>query len=210
MEKLIFDLDGTLADSMGAWGETVVDILKTANVSYPDNINDIITPLSLTETAHYFRDSLGVTLTVEEILSRIDAHMAENYANTIALKEGALNVLKSYCASGHSLNILTASPHRLIDSAIQRWGIAPLFDNIWSCEDFGLPKNDREIYRMAAKRLGTIPSECRMFDDNFVALHTAHKAGLGTIGVYDYSSRHSEKKIRAFCDRYIYSFSELI
>ncbi len=210
MEKLIFDMDGTLADSMGAWSQTLFEILHSTKVSYPDNIGDIITPMGLTQTAHYFRDSLGMKLSVEEILYKIDSLMADNYANSIVLKDNAEQMLRHYRTLGHSLNILTASPHRLIDSAIARWGIAPLFDNIWSCEDLGLIKSNPEIYGTVASLLGAPPSDCCMHDDNITALRTAKQAGFRTVGVYDYASRANEQAIRELCDKYIYNFSELI
>ncbi len=210
MEKLIFDMDGTLADSMKTWTQTLVDLLNEHKVSYPDNLLDIIAPQSLTQSAIYFREALGMKIEVSEILKLIDDRMVSAFATFIPLKENALKMLNALKERGYSLNILTASPHRILDRGIERWGIAPLFDNIWSCEDLGLPKNTPDIYLRVAELLGVRPEQCRMYDDNINALRASHEAGLVTVGVYDYVSRDNEKAIRSFCDGYIYNFAELI
>ncbi len=210
MKKLIFDMDGTLIDSMEKWVRTMVRVLENNGVSYPDNILDIIAPLSLGQSAIYFREELGMDKSVEEILGEIDAMMIKEYETSIQLKDNALTMLKALKERGYSLNILTASPHRMLDKIIARLDLAPLFDNIWSAEDLGYAKNNPEIYRAVAKKLGTTTDGCRFFDDNINALRTAHSAGVETVAVYDNASRANEDELKSFCDRYIYNFSEVI
>ena len=88
-----------------------------------------------------------------------------------------------------SLNILTASPHRLLDPCLKRLGLWDLFDNVWSCDDFSTTKADVNIYKMAAERIGVSVDEVLFLDDNYNADKTAVEAGMKVCGVYDESSR---------------------
>ncbi len=106
--------------------------------------------------------------------------------------------------------VLTASPHRMLDVCLTRLGLYELFDNVWSCDDFGTTKSDVEIYRMVALKLSVDVKDCIFFDDNINALTVASNSGMRVIGVYDDSSLDMEEEIRSISNGYIYKFSELI
>ena len=118
----------------------------------------------------------------------------------------ALETLK---ARGDDLHVLTASPHLTLDPCLKRLGLAELFDNVWSCDDFGTTKADPEIYKMAAARIGKPIGEILFLDDNLNADLTAKKAGMKVCGVYDPSSEEYVDQMKAATDYYIHNFSEL-
>ena len=93
---------------------------------------------------------------------------------------------------------------------LKEFGIFDLFDNVWSCDDFGTTKADPEIYKMAAAKIGKPVQDILFLDDNYNADKTAKTAGMTVCGVYDTSSAEYEEEIRAITDRYIYKFSELL
>ena len=107
------------------------------------------------------------------------------------------------------MNELTASPHTMLDVCLKRLDMYDLFDNVWSCDDFGLTKDNCEIYLNAARRLNTSVEKCCFIDDNINAVSAAKKAGMTAIGIYDQSSDTLVDRMKKISDRYIYDFREL-
>ena len=206
----LFDFDGTLVDSMPTYGAMMLQILEENNVPYPADILKTITPLGYALTARYYIERLGVDKTEEQLLARMHELAVDAYTNRIPAKESVIEVLQALKARGDSLNVLTASPHPSLDPCLVRLGIYDLFDNVWSCDDFGTGKSDPAIYHAAAKRLGVATDKVIFLDDNYNADKTAKEAGMQVYGVYDDSSAAYEQEIRAITDRYIYSFKELL
>ncbi len=210
MKKIIFDFDGTLVDSMRQWTEKMINILKTYSVSYPDDIIKIITPLGDVGTAEYFKNSLGLNLSVDEIIAQMDKYALKEYTHNIPTKETVADALKILKEQGYSLNVLTASPHRMLDVCLKRNGIYDLFDNVWSCDDFSTTKSDVNIYYCVAEKLAATTDNCIFFDDNINALASAKKAGMTVVGVYDESSDEYQAEIKQLCDAYVYKLMDFV
>ena len=205
----LFDFDGTLVDSMPTYGGLMIRILDEYGMTYPEDIIKIITPLGFIGTAEYFV-KMGVDAKVEELVSKMNEYAIEAYTYHIEAKAGVIETLKELKARGAGLNVLTASPHITLDPCLKRLGIYELFDNVWSCNDFGTTKSDPDIYRQAAQRIGSPVGDIIFIDDNLGADRTAKKAGMTVYGVYDPSSDEYTDEIKAVTDGYIYSFSELL
>lgn len=205
----LFDFDGTLVDSMPAYTEAMLRILDEEGLTRPEGVVKIITPLGYGGTADYYI-SLGARSSREDLLTRMHAYAYDEYAYRIPLKEGVGEALRALRQRGASLNILTASPHAVLDVTLKRLGILDLFDNVWSCEDFDTTKSNPKIYHMAAERLGVAPDEYVFIDDNLNAVRTAHEAGIPTLGIYDSSSAEYESEIRATADGYLMTLNELL
>ena len=172
----IFDFDGTLVDSMPSWSEKMLNILRASGVDYPDDIIRIITPLGDGGSADYFRDVLGVKMSREEMFARMDAYALPCYRDKIPAKAGVEVYLRRLHAEGVKLCILTASPHKMLDPCLARLGLTPLFTQICSSDDFGMPKSDPAIYLALLDRLGVSAADAVFFDDNLCAIETAAKA----------------------------------
>jgi len=210
MKKIyIFDFDGTLVDSMPFWAEKMLNILKSANVSYPDDIITTIATMGDAGSAKYFREVLGVKYTEKEMFDMMDKYGIPKYRDEIMLKDGVKEALLALKADGNSLNVLTASPHKMLDPCLKRNGIYELFDNVWSTDDFGLAKTNVEIYRLAVSKTGGKVSDALFFDDNLGALKTAKKAGLYTVGVFDETGKPFMEDIIKTADKFIYSFNDI-
>jgi HAD superfamily hydrolase (TIGR01509 family) len=210
MKYYLFDFDGTLVDSMPTYSSVMLRILDENNISYSPDIMKIITPLGFIHTAKYFREKLGLSLPEDEIIALMMEYMIDEYTNNVPAKKNVIETLAELKARGASLNVLTASPHETLDPCLKRLGIYGIFDNIWSCNDFGTSKADPEIYRMAAEKMGADVKEVVFLDDNLNADKTAKAAGMKVIGVYDDSSREYVDEMKAATDAYIYDFSELL
>ena len=210
MATYLFDFDGTLVDSMPTYGAMMLKILDDAGVSYPADIVKTVTPLGYVLTARYFVEQLGLPLTEEQAVARMYELATDAYTHRVPAKQHVPEVLRALKARGDSLNVLTASPHPILDPCLKRLDLYDLFDNVWSCEDFGTGKSDPAIYRAAAERLGVSVKDVIFLDDNYNADKTAKDAGMQVYGVYDASSADYAEQIKAVCDRYICDFDELL
>lgn len=208
-EIYVFDLDGTLVDSMSrfAWG--TLSILDEEGIPYDDQLIKIVTPLGYTKTAEYYVD-MGVQDTVEHIVSRIEKKLVYEYSNNIVLKEGVGEYLRCLHAEGARLFVLTASPHIVTDVCLQRNGVYDLFEKVWSVEDFGLSKSDTRIFFEVAKTVGCEPGEIHYFDDNLIAVKNSKAAGLQVYGCYDAHDDHDLAILKESCDVYVRSFADLL
>ena len=204
----IFDLDGTLIDSMPFFARGVLQVLEEEGIPYGDDLIDILTPLGDEKTALLYQE-MGVPGTVEKIIHRMQQNQYPDYAHSIPLKPGIEGYLRHLKAQGRTLCVLTASPHITLDACLNRLGIFDLFDNVWSCDDFNTTKADPEIYKRAAERIGEPVEQVLFLDDNLHADTTAKAAGMQVCGVYDPSSDDYVDAMKAATDYYIYDFSEL-
>ena len=212
MKKVhIFDLDGTLIDSMTQFPKANLRVLAEEGITPPEDVVNIITPLGYRGAAEYFINTLGVKASCpEEIMKRVESYLIDDYTNKIPLKPFVREYVEKLKKEGCKLYVLTASPHSCTDPCLKRNGIYELFDTVWSSDDFGITKANPQIYRDAAERIGCEMSDIMFYDDNFTALETAKKAGLATTGVYDPASDDFRDGIVATADVCINSFEELL
>ena len=209
MKTYLFDFDGTLVDSMSTYGALMLRILDENNIKYGDDILKIITPLGFIDTAKYFI-GMGLDMEHSEIVALMKKYAIDAYTYDVQAKANVVETLRELKHRGCSLNVLTASPHDTLDPCLKRIGIYDIFDNVWSCNDFGTNKSDPNIYHEAARRIGVPVSDVLFLDDNLNADRTAKEAGMQVYGVYDPSSDEYTDEIKAVTDGYIYDFSELL
>lgn len=210
MKDLVFDFDGTLVDSMPTWGGKMLRILKEDGVSYPENIIERITPLGDLGAARYFIEKLGAKSALDSLLARMDAYALPKYRDEIGEKEGVTATLTALKKRGHRLFVLTASPHRMLDPCLERLGLSPLFDGIFSCDDFETTKADPHIYDRLCARIQSKKENLVFFDDNLGACQTAVLAGVTTVGVFDPSGERFTEDMKALTKHYVCALSEAL
>lgn len=208
-KNYLFDFDGTLVDSMPTFGAVMIRILDQRGIAYGDDIVKIITPLGYRGTAEYFR-ALGVKESADELVEIMNFYARLEYENNIPEKDGVKDALYKMKDKGYSLNVLTASPHIALDPCLKRLGLYELFDNVWSCDDFGTTKADPEIYKMAAERMGVSVGDVIFVDDNINAVKTAKRAGMISVGIFDRSSAEYADEFCREADAYVTDFGELL
>ena len=183
----LFDFDGTLVDSMPTFVSIMLRILDENNIKYEDDIVKVITPLGYAGTAEYFK-KLGVPLSEEEMVQLMNKYAYNEYIYNISAKTNVVSVLKELKNRGANLNVLTASPHCVLDPCLKRLKIYDLFTNVWSCDDFSTTKANPIIYINAAAKIGQPIENILFLDDNYNADKTAKSAGMSVCGVFDKSS----------------------
>jgi len=205
----VFDLDGTLVDSMPYFTKGILSIPDEEGIAYGDDLIKILTPLGYTKGAEYYVNVLGIRDSVENIVARITEKLVFEYSNNIRLKAGVGDYLRRLHASGARLFVLTASPHVVTDVCLQRNGVFDLFEQVWSVEDFALSKSDTRIFFEVAKRIDCLPCDVHYFDDSLIALENATAAGFDTFGVLDSHSDAEIARMRALSHHYVESFEKI-
>ena len=205
----LFDLDGTLVDSMPTFGAMIIATCEAEGIEYPEDVVRIATPLGYRGSCEYFK-SLGAVRASDDILTDMYSRAVLEYEQSIPAKAGVAETLSALKKRGASLNVLTASPHEMLDPCLKRLGLYELFDNVWSCEDFSTTKADPKIYSAAAERLGVSTEEIVFVDDNKGAIETALSAGVKVYGIYDDSSCEMVNDIKSIANGYVYNFRELL
>lgn len=206
----IFDLDGTLLESMEAWRNLGENFLMTKGIKAPENLNEIIKPMTLRESAEYFQIAFKINLSVDEIICEMSEIMEEKYKNELELKPYVREYLSKLKNNDVKMCIASATPLYMIDTALRRLNIIDVFEFISSCDEVGVGKNQPDIYYYAAKKLEADPWEIVVYEDADFALITAKEANFYTIGVYDESFHDKRKNIELISDMYIESFKELL
>jgi len=209
LKTYLFDFDGTLVDSMPTYISVMLRILEEYDVPYQKDIMKVITPLGYSGTAKYYK-KLGVPLSEQEMVEKMHCYALKEYRDHIPAKSHVISALKALKERGAELNVLTASPHEMLDPCLKRLGIWELFTHVWSCEDFAMTKADEAIYLAAAERIGRPVEDILFLDDNYNADRVAAKAGMKVCGVYDDSSAEFADEIRSVSDYYISDFLELL
>lgn len=205
----VFDLDGTLVDSMPYFTRGILSIPDEEGVSYGDDLIKILTPLGYVKGAEYYVNVMGIRDSVEHIVERITEKLVFEYSNNIRLKAGVGDYLRRLHSEGARLFVLTASPHTVTDICLQRNGVFDLFEQVWSVEDFGLSKSDTRIFFEVAERIGCEPSQVHYFDDSLIALGNAGKAGYDTYGVLDAHTEDEIARMQTLARHYVPTFEVL-
>ena len=208
----VFDLDGTLVDSMPYFTKGMLSIADEAGLTYDDSLIKILTPLGYTKSAEYYVNELGVQDTVSNIVKRIEKKLVYEYSNNIYLKPGVWEYLKKLHDEGTHIYVLTASPHIVTDACLAHnnvHGKFYWFEKIWSVEDFGLSKSDPQIFAKVAETIGCEVGEVHYFDDSLIALRNAKEAGYITYGVYDAQTPDEVEAMKALCDKVVMNFEEM-
>jgi len=205
----VFDLDGTLVDSMPYFTRGMLSIADEAGLTYGPELIKILTPLGYTKSAEYYVNEMGVQDTVPNIVKRIEKKLVYEYTNNIYLKPGVLAYLKKLRDEGTRLFVLTASPHSATDACLKHNGVFDWFDAVWSVEDFKLSKSDTRIFCEVAKVIGCEMGDVHYFDDSLIALENAQKAGYITYGVYDAQTEEEVERMKTLSNTVVMTFENM-
>ena len=210
MEAAIFDLDGTLLDSLGVWGEIDRRFFASRGLELPGDYQGAICGLSFKQTAEYTKERFKLEQSVEDIMLEWHEMCEREYVDEVQLKPGAKEYLARLKQRGVKLAVATTLTQRLYAPALKRNGVYDMFDAFATTDETGQTKLTGEVYRLAAKRLGAEPEACAVYEDISEGLRGAKAAGMRAVLVYD---RHNETRLNEnlkYADEFIRDYGELL
>lgn len=209
-KAVIFDLDGTLVDSMWMWKDIDIEYLEKHGIDLPSDLQTKIEGMSFSETAIYFKERFHLMDTIEEIKSEWNNMARDKYLNSVPLKEGVKEFLEYLKEKNIKTGIATSNSRELAEIAITNLGIKDYFNSVrTSCEvDRGKPSPD--IYLLVASDLGVLAEECLVFEDVIHGIMAGKNANMTVCAVYDDFSKEVTHMKMEIADYYIDSYLELL
>ena len=206
---IVFDCDGTLLDTIGAWRSVEGDLFDRAGAAPTKEDVDTLVTLTIPEVGEFFHGRFGVGDSPEDVVSMIDDAMLEYYRTEAVARPGALEFVKMLAERGVPMSVASSSPHHHLVAGLEATGFAPYLKAIVSVDDAGASKREPAVYDMAREALGTERANTWGFEDSLYAVRTLVRAGYPTVGVYDRDESARFEDLQAEADIAIRSFSEL-
>ncbi len=210
IEAVIFDLDGSMVDSMWIWRSIDIEYLGKFGIPLPENLQACIEGMSFSETAAYFKERFSLPDDLETIKEDWNRMAWDKYANEVPVKEGVRELL-AYCGErGIKAGIATSNSRQLVENVVRAHQMESCFDCIMTgCEvEKGKPAPD--IYLAVAKELAVAPENCLVFEDIIPGIQAGKAAGMKVCAVYDEYSVHQDEEKHRLADYYTYGFRELM
>lgn len=206
----IFDLDGTLLDSMDVWERIDIDFLAKRAIPVTREYVETVTPMSFQAAAEYTISAFGLRESPEDIIAEWRAMAADAYAHRVGLKPGARDYLAHLRSQGVRLAVATASEEALYRPALERNGVYGLFDAFATVKEVPRGKGYPDVYLLAAARLGLPAADCAVFEDICAGIRGAKAGGFYAVGVYEPYCDYEKDEIVRTADLYIHSFHDLL
>lgn len=209
-KAVIFDLDGTLVDSMWMWKSIDVEYLGRYGYSCPDDLPKEIEGMSFSETAAYFKERFRLPGTVEEIKQAWTDMAMETYKTQVPLKPGAQAFLDYMTGRGVKAGIATSNGRAIVDAVLDALKIRPYFQVVATACEVAAGKPAPDIYLNVAGRLGVEPEECLVFEDVPAGIQAGKSAGMTVCAVADEFSRHMQREKAELADYYINDYYDML
>lgn len=209
-KAVIFDLDGTLIDSMEVWSKIDEEYLSSFGYTVPKNLQEEITHLTLTETANYFKVKFNITDEIDKIIATWHEMALNHYSYHIKLKDNVIPFLDSLKKKNIKIALATSNSVPLLEATLKNNGIYNYFDAITTTEEVKKSKDNPDIYLLSAKKLNVLPEDCLVFEDIVQAVNGAKKAGMTVYAIYDKSSENQKEELIKISDKYILGYDELL
>lgn len=206
----IFDMDGTLLDSMPVWKRLTQGYLKRFGVHITDQDYAVTEGFSQPQVAQYFADRYPELPDAQSLMDGMDRLISARYEAIAKPKEGVLDFLEGLRRRGVKMAIATLTARRHAEKALRDRDMLDYFEFMLTIEDVGISKREPDIYLQAAARMGLEPAECTVFEDAPYACATARRAGFRVCGMVEPAYAAGEDELRASSDLIVeHSFDEL-
>ncbi len=209
-EAIIFDLDGSMVDSMWIWRDIDIEYLGKFGISLPKNLQSCIEGMSFSETAAYFKERFQLPCTLDEIKADWNRMAKDKYTYEVPIKEGVPELLEYCKESGIKLGIATSNSRELVEALVSAHHYTSYFDCIMTACDVSIGKPAPDIYLAVAKALCVSPENCLVFEDIIPGIQAGLSAGMKVCAVYDKYSEHQDEEKHRMADYYTYHFRELV
>lgn len=205
----IFDMDGTLLDSMYFWRNLDQTYMESKGIELTDKLRDAMKGLTMKETIAYINEHFGFNDSAEDLSRAAREAMAAFYRDDVELKEGVREYLDYLRDQGVLMAVATLTPMSLTKPALEKHGIWDYFETVLTCSDLGINKHTPEVFEMAATHMGCTPAEAAVFEDTPRSLQSAVEGGFYSVLVYDEHMADEQVSVRDIADAYCVDMNEL-
>lgn len=209
IEAVIFDLDGTLIDSMWMWEAIDIEYLGRYGITLPKTLQQDIAGMSFTETAEYFKKTFYIPETLDEIKRTWNEMAYDKYVHEVPLKPGAKEFLKRLKAQGIRTGIATSNSKELVQAVVESLQLTEYLDEIHTSCEVAKGKPAPDIYLLVAECLGVEPEHCLVFEDIPEGILAGKRAGMKTCAVEDLFSLDLTQEKKRLADYYIKTYEEV-
>lgn len=209
-EAVIFDLDGTLIDSMWVWIRVDEKYLSKFQIPVPEDLHKEIEGMSFSEGARYFKERFQITDSIEEIVAEWNRMAFQTYMEEVPMKPGAYEFVKKVRSMGLKTAIATSNSRQLVEAVLKVHGLLGDFDAIVTDDDVPRGKPDPYIYLEAAKRIDMEPEKCLVFEDIVMGIHAGQRAGMTVCAVRDEFSDYQWEEKQKLAQYAITDYAELL
>ena len=209
-QAVIFDLDGTLVDSMWMWKDIDIEFLARYGLSCPDDLQKAIEGMSFSETAAYFKNRFHLDMSIDELKAIWTEMSIDKYRRQVPLKPGVRQVLSRLKARGIRLGIATSNGIDMVNAVMTSLKLTSYFDNVTTGCQVANGKPSPDIYLHVAGRLGVGPDRCLVFEDVPAGILAGKRAGMEVCAVEDNDSPEVREEKIAMADYYLSDFSLLL
>lgn len=210
IKAVIFDFDGTLADSMWMWPSIDEDYLKKFGIECPETLHTELEGKSPIECAKYFQEKFNINESEDAMMDAWNEMAAYNYEHKVFLKPGIESFLKKLKENGIKIGIGSSNFKELVVSALKNNGVLEYIDSIHVSSEVAAGKPAPDIYKLTAEDLGVKPGECLVFEDIVQGLLAGKRAGMKTVAVFDECSSEKQELNKEMCDYYIFDATSII
>ena len=210
LQSAIFDMDGTLLDSMHIWNDVGPKTLRSMGIEPAPDLGDRLMLMTFRDGAALCKEEYHLSESVEEIMDLTKARVRSFYETQVQAKPGVKKFLSLLKMEGVWMYIATNTDRDLVEAALKHTGLDGYFRGILTCGEVGVGKKDSpEIYERCLRRLRGNKKDTVIFEDALHAIQTAKTAGFRVCGVYDPSAEADQEEIKSLSDYYIRSFEEM-
>ena len=210
MEMAIFDMDGTLIDSMWAWYDSPNRVIRSLGFTPGEDSMNLFRNEGYSGAAKWIVSHYGLDIEWQKVKKMLHDSVIPSYEDGIDLKEGAVEYLMRLKAKGIRCAILTSNSHEILQIAKNRFHLDRYFEDIWTIFDFGMKKSDKDIYSVIEARTGVPKENTVLFEDYIYALEAAREAGLRTVGILEDCNTEFRERIEQTATRTVSSYKELL
>jgi HAD superfamily hydrolase (TIGR01509 family) len=207
---IIFDLDGTLIDSMWVWKQIDIDYLALKQIPFPDHFQSELDGMSFTETAVYFKERFQLDDSVETIKQDWIDMSYKKYTEEVDLKDGVLPLLRFLKDSDMPMGIGTSSERNLAEGVLRHHAIHAYFSTLRTSCEVEAGKPNPAIFLKVAEDLGIPPKDCLVFEDTLAGVQAAKNAGMAVIAIEEEAHAHLKGEIQSLADAYLPNFIPLV
>ncbi len=210
IKAIIFDLDGTLVDSMWLWKSIDTEYLGRYGHTLPEQFQRNIEGMSFTETAIFMKEYFGIPETITDMKAEWNRMAWEKYRTEVPCKAGSREFLK-YCKKNKiKTGIATSNSPELTELILTRHQLKPYLDSIHTACEVEKEKPSPDIYLLVAEELGVLPEDCLVFEDLIQGILAGKSAGMKVCAVADDFSREEEEEKRKLSDFWLDDFHQIL